>query len=58
MVPEGETDINPDLNTHHTLIAIKEDKKWKIKLFQNTPAQFHGRPELVEEMSKEIRKLL
>src|SRR5690625_1372795 len=36
MVPEGEMDINPDLNTHHTLIAIKEDKKWKIKLFQNT----------------------
>lgn len=58
MVPEGEMDINPYLNTHHTLIAIKEDKKWKIKLFQNTPAQFHRHPELVEEMSKEIRKLL
>lgn len=58
MVPEGETYINPDLNTHHTLIAIKEDKKWKIKLFQNTPAQFHGRPELVEEIRKLLRFLI
>lgn len=27
-------------------------------LFQNTPAQFHGRPELVEALTEELRQLL
>jgi hypothetical protein len=27
----------------------------RIVLFQNTPAQFHGRPELVEEMTRELQ---
>jgi len=58
MLPPGQSDINPNVNTHHTLVAIKIDGDWQIKLFQNTPAQFHGRPELVEHMSNELRELL
>jgi len=58
MVPPGQSDIDPKLNTHHTLVAVKREGKWKIALFQNTPAQFHGRPELVEQMTKELRQLL
>jgi len=27
-------------------------------LFQNTPAQFHGRPELVQQLTEELRQLL
>ena len=58
MVPPGDTDVNPQVNTHHTLVAVQRDEKWQIELFQNTPAQFHGRPELVEEMTNELRELL
>ncbi|WNB91733.1 SgcJ/EcaC family oxidoreductase [Bacillus sp. NEB1478] len=58
MVPEGKTEIVPELNTHQTLIAVKSDAEWRIKLFQNTPAQFHGRPELVEQMTAELSDLL
>ncbi|MCP3027692.1 SgcJ/EcaC family oxidoreductase [Halobacillus sp. A5] len=58
MIPPGETDIKAEVNTHHTLIAVRIDNNWKIELFQNTPAQFHGRPELVEQMTKELRELL
>ncbi|GAB3068806.1 SgcJ/EcaC family oxidoreductase [Virgibacillus ainsalahensis] len=58
MVPPDQTDINPDLNTHHTLIAVNHEGKWLVRLFQNTPAQFHGRPELVEEMTNELRESL
>lgn len=58
MVPPQQSDINPKTNTHHTLVVVRNDGKWKIKLFQNTPAQFHGRPELVEQMTDELRKLL
>jgi uncharacterized protein (TIGR02246 family) len=58
MVPPGQSDINPKVNTHHTLVAAKRDGKWQVVLFQNTPAQFHGRPELVEKMTEELRQLL
>jgi uncharacterized protein (TIGR02246 family) len=58
MIPNGKTEINPDLNAHQTLIASKREGKWKIELFQNTPAQFQGRPELVEKMTDELRQLL
>lgn len=58
MVPPGQTDINPNVNVHQTLVAQMVNDEWKIKLFQNTPAQFHGRPELVEQMTAELRERL
>lgn len=58
MIPPGQSEINSKVNTHHTLVAVKEDGLWKIKLFQNTPALFHGRPELVEQMTEELKESL
>jgi uncharacterized protein (TIGR02246 family) len=58
MVPPGKADLDPALNAHQTLVAVKRENEWRILLFQNTPAQFHGRPELVEEMTEELRILL
>ncbi|MGD8188773.1 SgcJ/EcaC family oxidoreductase [Brevibacillus ginsengisoli] len=58
MVPRGQSDINPQVNTHHTLVVVNQNEKWRIQLFQNTPAQFHGRPELVEQMTEELREQL
>ena len=58
MVPPGQSDINPAVNTLQTLIALKRDGQWRIVLFQNTPAQLHGRPELVQQMTEELRQLL
>ncbi len=58
MVPPGQSDINPNVNTHHTLVVVKSEGDWRIQLFQNTPAQFHGRPELVQQMTQELRELL
>jgi uncharacterized protein (TIGR02246 family) len=58
MVPHGKSDLEPELNAHQTLVAVKRDDEWRIELFQNTPAQFHGRPELVEQMTEELRQLL
>ncbi|QSO48433.1 SgcJ/EcaC family oxidoreductase [Alicyclobacillus mengziensis] len=58
MVAPGQSDINPNVNTHHTMIAIRTEGDWRIVLFQNTPAQFHGRSELVEQMTAELRDLL
>jgi uncharacterized protein (TIGR02246 family) len=66
MTPPGASDIDPKLNAIQTLVASKakkageardNDNKWRIALFQNTPAQFHGRPELVEQLTEELRQL-
>ena len=48
MVPPGKTELDPALNAIQSLVATKHSSGWRISLFQNTPAQFHGRPELVQ----------
>lgn len=58
MVPPGQSDIHPGLNAHHTMIAVKLEGEWRIALFQNTPAQFHGRPDLVEQFTEELKSML
>jgi uncharacterized protein (TIGR02246 family) len=58
MVPPGESDINPEVNAVQTLVAVKQQNKWIIALFQNTPAAFHGRPELSERLTEELRQAL
>lgn len=60
MIPPGATDINPDANAIQTLVAtINNDPgHWQIVLFQNTPAQFHGRPELAEALTQELQEMV
>ena len=58
MVPPGQSDLNPAVNAHQTLVAARRDGTWRIELLQTTPAQFHGRPELVQQMTEELRQLL
>ena len=58
MVSPGQSDLNPAVNAHQTLVATKHGGRWYIALLQTTPAQFHGRPDLVEQMTEELRQLL
>jgi len=58
MVPPGKRDINPAVNAVQALVAVKRDGGWRIALYQNTPAQFHGRLELAQSLTEELRKLL
>jgi len=58
MVPPGQADLNPAVNALQTLIVVKQTGQWRIALFQNTPAQFHGRPDLAEQLTNELRQLL
>jgi uncharacterized protein (TIGR02246 family) len=58
MVPAGQTDLNPAVNAVQSLVACQSTSRWRIALFQNTPAQFHGRPELAQELTAELRQLL
>jgi uncharacterized protein (TIGR02246 family) len=56
VVPAGQSDLNPALNAQQALIAIKHDGAWRITLYQNTPAQFHGRPDLAQRLIEELRE--
>lgn len=58
MVPPGQSDINPAINAMQTMVAVSHGGEWRIALLQNTPAQFHGRPEMAEALTQELRALL
>jgi uncharacterized protein (TIGR02246 family) len=55
LVPPGQTAIRSETNSHQTVVAEEQQGQWRIVLFQNTPAQFHGRPELVDAMTRELQ---
>jgi uncharacterized protein (TIGR02246 family) len=52
-VMTGQSDIEPDRNSIHTLVAVKHGNKWRFTAFQNTRAQFIGRP--AERLIKESK---
>ncbi|QEH34101.1 SnoaL-like domain protein [Aquisphaera giovannonii] len=58
MVPPGQTDIHPAVNAVQSLVATSEGGGWRIALFQNTPAAYHGRPDLVAGLTEELRRAL
>lgn len=58
LLPRGQADLNPAANAIQSLVAVRYDGAWRIALFQNTPAQFHGRSELVDQLTAELRELL
>jgi uncharacterized protein (TIGR02246 family) len=57
MVPPGGVRVNPDANALHSLVAVRERGHWRIALFQDTPAQYQGRPEAVERHTAEIEEV-
>ena len=57
MVPPGGHQLNPAVNAVQTLVAEHRADGWRVVLFQNTPAQYHGRPELTEQHLGELEPL-
>jgi uncharacterized protein (TIGR02246 family) len=58
MVPPGQTELNPAVNAIQSLVAARRGGRWRVELFQNTPAAFHGRPEATEALTAELRGAL
>lgn len=54
MIPPGKNEINPETNAVQTLVVTCGGQYAQIAMFQNTPAAFHGRPELSESLTKEL----
>jgi uncharacterized protein (TIGR02246 family) len=54
----GQTDIEPERNSVQTLVATKNRGEWRLAAFQNTRAQYLGRPKEAQALTEELRRLL
>jgi uncharacterized protein (TIGR02246 family) len=57
MWPRGAADLQPDLNAVQTMVAARVTGDWRVQMFQNTPAAWHGREKEREALSAELRAL-
>jgi len=58
MVPPGKQELNPAVNAIQSVLLVARDSALKIALLHNTPAAFHGRPQLVEQLTQELTAVL
>jgi uncharacterized protein (TIGR02246 family) len=58
MVPPGKTELNPAVNALQSVVMVEQGGQLRIALLHNTPAAFHGRPQLVEELTAELTHVL
>ena len=56
LVPPGASEIMPEQNSIQTVVAHRAGGDWSVALFQTTPAQFHGRPELSHSLTAELNQ--
>jgi uncharacterized protein (TIGR02246 family) len=54
MIPPGKQELNPAANAVQSLVMVASNAGWQIALFQNTPAAFHGRPEMSVSLTDEL----
>jgi uncharacterized protein (TIGR02246 family) len=58
VVPAGADQIRPELNAVQSLVGQRQDDGWRVVLYSNTPAAFHGRPHLVAELTEQLTRAL
>ncbi len=58
MTPPGKAELNPAVNAIQSLVIVESEAGQKIALLQNTPAAFHGRPQLAEDLTHELTDVL
>jgi uncharacterized protein (TIGR02246 family) len=58
MVPPSGAELMSDRNAIQTVVAHLGDDGCSVALFQTTPAQFHGRPELSKALTAELAELV
>ena len=58
MLPPGKAELNPAVNALQSLVTIGRGADMRVALLHNTPAAFHGRPELAEQLTRELTDVL
>ncbi|MGI0001656.1 MAG: SgcJ/EcaC family oxidoreductase [Nitrososphaeraceae archaeon] len=58
-IMKEKTDLEPERNSIQTLVFKKgNDDRWCVAAFQNTRVQYIGRPEMSNELTRELREEL
>ena len=57
-IPPGGNDIDPSQHSLHTLVAVSETGRWRIALFQATPATWVDQPDARDVLTAELRGVL
>ncbi|HET7696609.1 MAG TPA: SgcJ/EcaC family oxidoreductase [Vicinamibacterales bacterium] len=58
MVPSGQSALNPAVNAIQSVLFVDKDGTWQVVLLHNTPAAYHGRPEMVEQLTAELTEVV
>ncbi len=58
MIPAGSSELDAELLTVHSMVAVEDSGRWRIGLFQATPAAWHGREDAREALLQELRGAL
>ena len=58
MTPPGGAELNPAVNSIQSVVMTKQGTGLRVALLHSTPAAFHGRPELVEQLTRELTEVL
>ena len=58
MVPPDQSELMPERNAVQSLVAVMDAGSAKVALYQNTPARFDGRMQLVEQMTRDLTEVL
>ena len=58
MVPPGQAELNPAVNALQSVVIIEQGGQLQIALLHNTPAAFHGRPQLAEQLTEELKDIV
>lgn len=54
----GKSDIEPERNSIHTIVAVKRNVRWYFTAFQDSRARYSGRPEESQALTEELRQEL
>ena len=58
MVPPGAAELNPSVNAIQSVVVTNNGGRLSVALLHNTPAAFHGRPEQVQLLTRELTDAL
>jgi len=58
MVAPGQSDLIPERNAIQVITGQRDASGWRLASLQNTPAAFHGRPDLADQLTEELRAVL
>ncbi len=58
MVSPGKSGLNPAVNALQSLVVVGQSTDMRVALLHNTPAAFHGRPQLAAQLTRELTDAL